>query len=153
MSTLLDTNILTRAAQPGHSMHQLAADAVTELRRQGETLCLVPQNLYEFWVVCTRPAAQNGLGLTPAEVQAELSRLKTLFTILDETSAVFPQWEQLVTQYQVSGKNAHDARLAAAMMVHGLSRILTFNVADFQRYQTLTVLDPQQVLASQLPSP
>jgi predicted nucleic acid-binding protein len=148
MNILLDTNILTRAAQPGHPMHRAAVDAVAELRRQGEIFCLVPQNLYEFWVVCTRPAAQNGLGLTPAETQAELSRLKTLFTLLDDTPAIFPQWEQLVTQYQVSGKNAHDARLVAAMMVHGLGRILTFNASDFQRYPPLTVLDPRQVLAA-----
>ncbi|HTU22405.1 MAG TPA: PIN domain-containing protein [Gemmataceae bacterium] len=147
MSILLDTNILGRAAQTGHSMHRLALDAMAELRRQGETLCLVPQNIYEFWAVCTRPTAQNGLGMSPAEAQAELTRLKSLFTILDDTPAIFPQWEQLVMQHQVRGKNAHDARLVAAMMVHGLSRILTFNVGDFQRYQTLTALDPQQVVA------
>lgn len=148
MSTLLDTNILTRAAQPGHSMHQAALDAMAELRRQGEILCIVPQNLYEFWVVCTRPTEQNGLGMSPAEAQVELARLKTLFSLLDDTPAIFPQWERLVTQYQIQGKNAHDARLAAAMMVHGLSRILTFNVGDFRRFQTLTVLDPQQVVAA-----
>ncbi|HTU89509.1 MAG TPA: PIN domain-containing protein [Gemmataceae bacterium] len=148
MNTLLDTNILVRAAQTGHPMHRISLDAMAELRRQGETLCVAPQNVYEFWVVCTRPAAQNGLGLSPAEAQAELSRLKSLFTLLDDTPAIFPQWEQLVMQHQVRGKNAHDARLVAAMMVHGLSRILTFNVGDFQRYQTLTVLEPQQVVAA-----
>ncbi len=148
MSTLLDTNILTRAAQPGHSMHQAALNAMAELRRCGETLCIVPQNLYEFWVVCTRPTAQNGLGMSPAEAQAELARLKTLFSLLDDTPAIFPQWEQLVTQYQIQGKNAHDARLVAAMIVHGLSRILTFNVGDFRRFQALMVLDPQQVVAA-----
>jgi predicted nucleic acid-binding protein len=147
MNTLLDTNIVLRTVQPAHSMHKLALDAMAELRRQGETLCVVPQSIYEFWVVCTRPVAQNGLGMSSAEAQAELSRLKSLFTILDDTPAIFPQWEQLVIQYQVQGKNAHDARLVAAMTVHGISRILTFNVADFQRYQLLTVLDPQQVVA------
>jgi predicted nucleic acid-binding protein len=146
MKTLVDTNILARAAEPSHLLYRPAVDSVAELR-QGEILCLVPQNLYEFWVVCTRPVAQNGLGMSLAQTQAELARLKTLFTILDDTSAIFPQWEQLVIQYQVQGKNAHDARLAAAMMVHGLSRILTFNVGDFQRYQTLTVLEPSQVVS------
>ncbi len=57
------------------------------------------------------------------------------------------------SQYQVSGKNAHDARLVAAMMVHGISRILTFNVGDFMRYAGIAVLDPQQVLASRPPTP
>lgn len=148
MNTLLDTNILARAAQTGHSLQRLTLDAMAELTRQGETLCLVPQTIYEFWVVCTRPTAQNGLGLSPADTQAELSRLKSLFTILDDTPAILPQWEQLVTQHQVRGKHAHDARLVAAMMVHGLSRILTFNVGDFQRYPTLTVLEPQQAVAA-----
>ncbi len=146
MSILLDTNILVRSAHAGHAMQRLAADSVAELLRQGETLCLVPQNFYEFWVVCTRPAAQNGLGMSFAAAQAELARIKTLFTLLEDTPDIFPQWEQLVLQYQIQGKNAHDARLVAAMMVHGLSRILTFNVGDFQRYQTLTVLEPQKVV-------
>jgi predicted nucleic acid-binding protein len=153
MSTLLDTNLLTRAAQPGHAQHQTAVDAVAALRRQGEVLCLVPQTLYEFWVVGTRPVAQNGLGLSPAVAQAELSRLKGLFTLLEETAAVLPQWEQLVTLYQVIGKNGHDAHLVAAMMVHGIGRILTFNVVDFQRYQGIIVLDPMHVVASLPPPP
>lgn len=147
MNTLLDTNLLARTVQSSHPMHRLAKDAVAELRLQGDVLCLVPQNLYEFWAVCTRPAAQNGLGMSLAQAQAEFARFKTLFTLLDDTPAIFPQWEQLVIQYQVQGKNAHDARLVAAMLVHGLSRILTFNVGDFRRYQTLTVLEPQKVVS------
>ena len=147
MNTLLDTNLLARTVQLSHPMHRLAADALAELRRQGDVLCLVPQNLYEFWAVCTRPAAQNGLGMSLAQTQTEFARIKTVFTLLDDTPDIFPQWEHLVIQYQIQGKNAHDARLVAAMMVHGLNRILTFNVGDFQRYQTLTVLDPQQVVA------
>jgi predicted nucleic acid-binding protein len=146
MNTLLDTNLLARTVQLSHPMHRLAADALTELRRQGDVLCLVPQNFYELWAVCTRPLAQNGLGMSLAQTQAELARIKTLFTLLNDTPAIFPKWEQVVLQHQIQGKSAHDARLVAAMMVHGLSRILTFNVGDFQRYQTLTVLEPSQVV-------
>jgi predicted nucleic acid-binding protein len=153
MSVLLDTNVLTRAAQPGHPMHAAAVGAVAALRRQGEVLCLVPQNLYEFWVVCTRPVAQNGFGLTPAEAHAELTRLKALFVLLEETPAVYPQWEQLVALHQISGKNAHDAHLVAALMAHGLGRLLTFNVSDFARYPGITILGPGHVLASAPPPP
>ena len=60
MNTLLDTNLPSRIAQPQHAMHRLAVDAVATLRAQGEQLCLVPQNFYEFWVVATRPVAQRG---------------------------------------------------------------------------------------------
>jgi predicted nucleic acid-binding protein len=106
MSTLLDTNILTHAAQSGHSMHQAALDAMAELRRQGEILCIVPQNLYEFWVVCTRPTAQNGLGMSPAEAQAELARLKTLFSLVPRRAfrdeRHFEEFVALALRYQQS---------------------------------------------------
>jgi hypothetical protein len=84
MSFLLDTNILTRAAQPGHAMHQVALDAVAELRRQRQPLHIVAQNFYELWVVATRPIAQNGLGLTPSEADAELSRIMSWFSVLPD---------------------------------------------------------------------
>jgi predicted nucleic acid-binding protein len=80
MRILLDTNILTRLIEPGHAMHRDALDATRTLGTQGHTLCIVPQNLFEFWVVCTRPTANNGLGKTAAEAAAELSGLKSLFT-------------------------------------------------------------------------
>ena len=79
MSILLDANILLRSTQPTHPMRQTAADAVAALRSHGEQLCLVPQNLYEFWVVCTRPTAQNGLGMTAAETEAEIASHTGLF--------------------------------------------------------------------------
>jgi hypothetical protein len=61
MSVLVGTNILTRAAQPGHPMHNSAVDAVDTLRSRGEELCVVAQNLIEFWAVATRPLSVNGL--------------------------------------------------------------------------------------------
>jgi predicted nucleic acid-binding protein len=94
---------------------------------------------------------QNGLGFTIAETQAELNKLKQLFVLLQDTSALFTEWEKLVTQYQVIGKNAHDARLVAAMKVHGIGQILTFNTQDFQRYSEIVVLSPQHVLATPAP--
>ena len=45
MSTLLDTNILTRSAQPHHPMHQAAVDAVSDLRQQQEQLYLIPHRV------------------------------------------------------------------------------------------------------------
>jgi hypothetical protein len=43
--------------------------------------------------------------------------------------------------YQL-GKNAHDARLVAAMRVHGLTHLLTFNAQDFRRYPGINVVTP-----------
>jgi predicted nucleic acid-binding protein len=103
-------------------------------------------NLYEFWVVATRPAQQNGLGLSVTQV---LANFKNQFPLLDDVPAVRLAWEQLVTKYQVIGKNAHDARLAAAMIVHGIKQILTFNTSDFQRYQEIQAIAPADVISTQ----
>ena len=145
MNVLLDTNILTRLAQHAHPMHAAARDAVAALQRAGETLRLVPQNLYEFWVVATRPVTVNGLGFTAPQAEAELTRLEALFPPLPESPAVFAEWRRLVVAHSVLGKNAHDARLVAAMRTHGVTHLLTFNVADFSRFPGITVFDPNTV--------
>ena len=148
MSTLLDTNILTRLVTPGQPIHQMALDAVAALRLRNEPLRIVPQNLYEFWVVATRPATQNGLGLTGAQTDAEIGRFISWFAVLSDDPRILPQWRQLVVRHQVIGKNGHDARLVAAMIVHGIDRLLTFNKPDFARYQQIIVISPQDVVGS-----
>ena len=145
MSVLLDTNILTRSAQPAHSMHKDALDAVGLLRIRGEELCIVPQNLIEFWAVATRPLSANGLQMATVQAKAELARIKSLFRFLADTPTIYDEWEKLVAQHAVSGKNSYDARIVAAMNVHGLKQLLTFNAADFKRYQGITVVSPAAV--------
>lgn len=43
-------------------------------------------------------------------------------------------------QHGVSGKNTHDARIVAAMNVHGVVNLLTFNRDDFKRYSGMSCL-------------
>ena len=146
MSVALDTNILTRAAQPAHPSHNQTLNALAVLKKQGEDLCIVPQNLYEFWVVATRPVAANGLAMPIGLAEAELSSIKKLFNFLNDTQAVYAEWERLVLRYAVAGKNAHDARIVAAMVVHGITQLLTFNTDDFKRFPDIVVLTPAGVL-------
>jgi predicted nucleic acid-binding protein len=153
MNVLLDTNIVSRIAQPGHVQHRIAVDATDALQLQGDVLCLVPQVLYEFWAVATRPSALNGLGLSVPAVASELIRLKSIFPLLADSLAVFSEWERLVTLHQVMGKNAHDARLVAAMVVHGITHLLTFNLQDFARYGGINALDPVLIAFPTPPSP
>jgi predicted nucleic acid-binding protein len=147
MKFLVGTNIVGRMAEPGRAQSQLAADASIALDARGDSLYLVPQVLCEFWVVATRPTSSNGLGLSVQHATSELVRLKGLFPLLFDTPSIYPEWERLVTTHGVIGKSAHDARLAAAMVVHGLTHILSFNAADFARYPGITAVDPATVLA------
>ncbi|GFE72150.1 PIN domain-containing protein [Chroococcus sp. FPU101] len=145
MLVLVDTNILLRSADPTHSMNFDAINSTTKLKQKGAKLYIIPQNLIEFWNVYTRPANKNGLGHTVSEAQSEVIRLKSFFQLLPDTPDIYPRWESLVSKYQVKGVQVHDAKLVAAMLVHQLTHILTFNVDDFNRYQEIVSLHPTQV--------
>jgi hypothetical protein len=49
MTVLLDSNILARLAQPTHPKHAATRDAVAALQARGETLVIVPQNVFGLW--------------------------------------------------------------------------------------------------------
>ncbi len=142
MPFLVDTNLLLRSLDPNHAMNPISIHALTHLREQGEQFHIIPQNLIEFWNVYTRPLERNGLGRTPKEARAEIHQFKSFFTLLPDTAAIHPNWEQLVSRYAIRGVNVHDARLVAAMLVHELTHILTFNTRDFKRYSEITTVDP-----------
>lgn len=118
MSYLIDTNVLLRVVQKSSPMHTDARRAFVTLRKQNEKLCIIPQNLIEFWVVATRPLASNGLGLTVDEAEKATNKLKRIFILFPDTPVIFNVWENLATKYQVMGKQAHDTRLVAAMIAH-----------------------------------
>jgi predicted nucleic acid-binding protein len=145
---LIDTSTLLRTLQRRHPQYDVAVRALEVLPGRGRTLHVAPQNLVELWVVATRPVDQNGLGLSVAAAAAEVARIKEMFPLLADTPAIYPVWESLVIKHQVSGKPAHDARLVAAMQVHGLTAILTFDKTGFSRYPGIEVLHPADVAAS-----
>lgn len=146
MSFLLDTNILLRLVEPAHSMHAAALDASSGLLAADKAVHIIPQNISEFWNVCTRPVGQNGLGLSPEQTDAEVSRIETLFPILLDEPGIYREWRQLVVQHGVKGVKVHDARIVAAMTVHGVSHLVTFNDHDFKRFQNINVMTPAEIL-------
>ena len=150
MKVLIDTSIVVRLSEPGTLDTQRARLATATLPDLGFECCIVPQVVYEYWSVATRPTAQNGLGLSPAETERDMSEFLLAFTLLRDERAVFEHWHQLVIKHDVLGKNVHDARLVAAMERHGISILFTLNAADFQRYPEITVLTPVKVLAGSI---
>lgn len=66
MSYLSDTSVIIRMVHTTSPQQQIAIDALDALRKQKEEICILSQNLIEFWAVATRPITSNGLGLTIA---------------------------------------------------------------------------------------
>jgi predicted nucleic acid-binding protein len=145
MSYALDTNILARSIEPDHPMHDPVNLAVETLTARRESLCVLAQSQYEFWVIATRPLQQNGLGLSAAEARAKLDEFQNLFTLKTDRTEIYAEWKALVTQHVVMGKPAHDARIVAAMKVHGITHLLTFNGGDFKRFPGITVVSPTEI--------
>lgn len=143
MPVLIDTNILLRLLEQTDPDYILVREAVETLTSRGETLCITSQNLVEFWNVCTRPASANGFGLTPAETDARARVIESQFQLLPESERVHDEWRRIVVAHSVTGVQVHDAKLVAAMLVHGVSRVLTLNGRDFARYPDMSVLHPR----------
>jgi predicted nucleic acid-binding protein len=142
MSYLVDTNVLLRGVQKSHPMHSEAVNAINLLLRNPETVSVVPQTLVEFWAVATRPQKHNGLELSIDETSQQMAYFKSIFTLLPDTDGIFKEWERLVRAHRVLGKQVYDARLVAAMNVHNLYHLMTFNTADFKRFTNITVVSP-----------
>lgn len=146
MSVLVDTNVLLRRTQPAHENHAVAVESVARLLAVGESVHFTPQNIAEFWNVVTRPVANNGLGFSVARALAEVEKIERALTLLPDLPAMYGEWKRLVVQNGVQGVKVHDARLVAAMNVHNVRRILTFDTGDFARYG-VDVLQPSSVLS------
>jgi predicted nucleic acid-binding protein len=143
MQVLVDTNVLLRLVEQDHPQCQAATEATKILRLAGHQLVIVPQVIYEFWVVATRPIEANGLALNGERALAELNDLSPTFKLLRDERSIYEVWQALVVDHGVVGKHAHDTRIVAAMIRHGVSLLLTFNSGDFSRYPSITTVDPK----------
>ncbi|MBS1792117.1 MAG: PIN domain-containing protein [Acidobacteria bacterium] len=145
MLYLADTNIILRLAEPSHPMHADTLAGLAVLRSKGDIGCIIPQNIIEFWNVATRPAKYNGLGFSQLQTQAEVQKVESLFQIVFDAPGIYAEWKRLVIAHAVEGKEVHDARIVAAMHVHKISQLSTFNTDDFKRFTNITAVSPVEL--------
>lgn len=144
---LLDSNVLLRWIQPRDPDYVTVQSALDALVRQSAVLCYTSQYLAEFWNACARPPDRNGYGLSPQETDRRARMFEAKLRLLPDNSLVHEEWRKLLVTHNVRGVQVHGARLAAAMIVHGVPRMLTFNERDFARYPGIEALHPRSVSA------
>ena len=142
---LVDSNVLLRWIKPDHSDYPAIVSAIDALLTRNCVLCYTSQNVAEFWNTCTRPIDRNGYGLTPKDADSAASLFEARLRLLPDSLAVHEEWRRLLVLHNVSGVRVHDARLVAAMHVHGSKHILTFNGRDFARYADIEVVHPRGI--------
>ena len=147
MIYLLDTNVLLRLVRRSESQHATVRDALRKLRFQGHLVQSTAQNFAEFWNVSTRPVNQNGFGQSIQDADHSLRVVERIVGLLPESPNAYAEWRRLVVQYHVAGIQVHDTRLAASMIAHSVTHILTFNTADFTRFvpEGIVAVDPAHV--------
>jgi predicted nucleic acid-binding protein len=149
---LADTNLLLRLSDSGAALHPTAAQALAALFARGDEVFITAQNLVEFWAVATRPRESNGFGWNTQRTQQEVADIRARFPLLPDTAEILDCWLRVVTSSSVSGKRTHDARLVAVMQVHSISRLLTFNTADFAGFSGITTVDPRTLAGAAEPT-
>jgi predicted nucleic acid-binding protein len=142
-----DTNVLLRFAVRTDPQHSVVLSAIKKIKNSGDKINILPQTCVEFWNVFTRPANRNGFGFSVQKANHALRLVERIFPLLPDDENVHKEWRKLVVQSGVSGVSVHDARIAAAMLVHQVTHILTFNTSDFARYSSvgITAVDPQTI--------
>jgi len=142
MIFLADTSVLLRFIFPDDPRHVQVLAAINRTLEDGDRISFTPQVARELWAAMTRPRAQNGMGMSPAEAKDALRDASDSFDFLDDVPGIFEIWQKLVTDHGVSGRQVHDANHVAAAMTHGLAGILTLDERDFRRYPGITIVHP-----------
>jgi predicted nucleic acid-binding protein len=92
------------------------------------------QVIREYLVQATRPQSFMK-PMTIEQVEAQLTGIRALFQIADETEAVTAQLLELLKAHPTQGKLIHDANIVATMQVNQIETLLTLNIADFRRFK------------------
>jgi predicted nucleic acid-binding protein len=137
------TPTLLRVSQRQDPNYDAIRKARQTLRTAGTALHFTSKNLAEFSNVCTRPAGQNGYGLSIAETDRRAALIEATFSLLPDNPQVHAEWHRLVVVHSVIGVQVHDARIVAAMLVHGITHLLTLDEHDFVRYPGITAVHPR----------
>ena len=141
--TALDTNVLVYAMYANTEHHRPARTLLDQAEHDDIDFCLTPQILTEFYAVVTNPRRVTE-AKSPGEALDVIDTLLSLpgITLLPVPMDIVAQWMRLLRQHPVTGADVFDVLLAATLRSHGITRLYTFNRADFERFAGLTVLIP-----------
>ncbi len=137
----VDTNILIYSTNNLSVWHLPAERMLDSARLQGISLIISPQIIREYISVFSR-----GIRVIPKiktdGLLKNLDLLRTSFILVDENREVIFHLIELLREIPIIGKQIHDANIVATMMAHGVSRLLTHNTKDFERYAGLITVVP-----------
>ncbi len=137
----VDTNVLILAASQSAELYQAARQKLTVVSRAGTLIWVSRQVLREYLAAMSRPRGFKHP--TPLSVLiTDVLDFQSRFLVADEDAAITANLLALLSSVPCGGKQVHDADIVATMQAHGLRRLLTDNVSDFQRFVALIDIVP-----------
>ena len=137
----VDTNILVYVKQALSPFNAQATAKLKDLAAAGHVLWTSRQILREYLVAMSYPAALTGPVPMTALV-ADVLAFENQFQLAEDGPAVTAELLHLLSTIPTAGKQVHDANIVATMLSHGIKKLVTHNVKDFNRYAGLITVIP-----------
>src|ERR1022692_203870 len=140
-SFFVDANVLVYAALKDDSRHDVAKALLKDSSRGA--LYISPQILTEFYSTITSSKRVT----VPYAPRDAVMFIETLLgyehiRVLPISREVSDRLLALLKAYGVKGPLVFDLQIVATMLVHGVTKIFTYNVRDFDRVADLEVVEP-----------
>jgi len=141
-SYFVDANVLVYAALKDDSRHEVSKALLKDTGRG--RLHLSPQILAEFYSTVTNPKRVT----VPYSPPEAIEFIETLLSyehvvILPISQDVPVRWISLLKAVQVKGPQVFDLQIAATMLTHGLTKLFTYNGADFKGVAEIQTSEPE----------
>ncbi len=141
----LDTNVLIYAQMPGFEAHsEVRRFLLEQLEIPDLTLIVTPGILHEFVHVIT-----DGRRFDPPVTMAEalaVARLflgRSNFECIGASETILFEAFDLLEHHGLGRKRIADTVLAATLLHHGVSELITCNPKDFEVFDHLDLIDPR----------
>jgi hypothetical protein len=141
----VDTSILVYSHRRESRRHEAARDLVRALAEGRKPWAIPWPCLYEFFSVVTSPRIWKDAATQPDRAWRQLQAWSASpsISLLAETESFLSVLEAFVRRARVRGPVAHDARLAAICVAHGVEELLTAD-RDFTLFPELSTRNPLQ---------
>ena len=135
----VDTNILVYANVIETPFHEQALAAINTAHQENRVIWISQQVVREYLVTLTRPQAFDNL---PKEIVLEqVTQFIKKLEVADDTPSVSEKLLELLADFKVGGKQIHDANIVATMLAYEIPCLLTHNVKDFKRFESIIEIE------------
>jgi predicted nucleic acid-binding protein len=132
-TVFIDTNVLVYASIPVSPFYTYAQKWLRDNSQNGIQMFISRQILREYLAVLSRDQALAS-AIPISTLITEVQAFERQFSILEDGPDVTKQLLMLLSQIPAAGRQIHDANIVATMLTHGVSKLLTHNTSDLNRF-------------------